>query len=122
MTQMNDQQKENCIFCNIALGNSPANILYQDELVTAFVDLHPIAPVHILIIPNRHIESANHAQPDDENVIGHMVTVAQSLAKENGVSESGYRLVINTGPNAGQSVFHLHLHLIGGRHLPFRFE
>jgi len=119
---MNDQQKENCIFCTIASGNSPVKILFRDELVTAFVDLHPIAPVHILIIPNRHIESANHAKPGDENVIGHMVTVAKNLAKENGVSESGYRLVINTGPNAGQSVFHLHLHLIGGRHLPFHFE
>lgn len=119
---MNDQQKANCIFCNIALGNSPVKILFRDELVTAFVDLHPIAPVHILIIPNRHIESANHAQQGDESVMGHLVTVAQHLAKENGVSESGYRLVINTGPDAGQSVFHLHMHLIGGRHLPFRFE
>jgi histidine triad (HIT) family protein len=112
----------NCIFCRILEGSVPAQILYQDEQVTAFQDVHPIAPVHILVIPNEHIESVNEIEPRHEALLGHMLVVARRLAQDNGVQESGYRLVINTGAHAGQSVFHLHLHLLGGRHLPFRFE
>ncbi len=112
----------NCIFCKIAAGQAPARILYQDEQVTAFEDLHPIAPVHILIIPNQHIDSVNQAEAGHEAVLGRLVTVARQIAAGQGLQNSGYRLVINTGPDAGQSVYHLHMHLIGGRHLPFRFD
>jgi histidine triad (HIT) family protein len=113
---------EKCIFCRIVVGKAPAQILYKDDLVTAFLDTHPIAPVHILVVPNMHIESANEVEAEHESLLGHMVSVATKLAKTYHVQESDYRLVINTGPNAGQSIFHLHLHLIGGRHLPFHFS
>jgi histidine triad (HIT) family protein len=113
---------EECIFCQIAGGELPSVLLYQDEWVTAFEDRHPIAPVHFLVVPNRHIRSVNEVEPGDEGVLGRLVTVARRLAEQKGVQESGYRLVINTGPDAGQSVFHLHLHVIGGRKMPFRFE
>ena len=113
---------ERCIFCKIITGQAPARLLYRDEQVTAFWDAHPIAPIHILVVPNRHIDSLKEAVPADEALLGHMELVARQLAEQNSVAQSGYRLVINTGPNAGQSVFHLHLHLIGGRYLPFRFE
>ncbi len=114
--------KENCVFCQIVAGETEAEIVYQDDLVTAFQDTRPVAPVHVLIVPNEHIDSANDLLPDQEALLGHLIVVGTQLASENGISTSGYRLVINTGPNAGQSIFHLHLHLIGGRHLPFRFD
>ncbi len=113
---------DGCIFCQIAGGQVPADLLYQDEWVTAFEDGHPIAPVHFLVVPNRHIGSVNEVEAGDEGMLGRMVTVARRLAGQKGVEASGYRLVINTGPDAGQSVFHLHLHVIGGRKLPFRFD
>jgi len=112
----------NCIFCQIVAGSAPAKIVYRDEQVTAFHDTRPIAPVHILIVPNRHIASVNAATPGDEGLLGHMLTTAATLAGEQGLAQGGYRLVINTGPDAGQTVFHLHLHLIGGRPMPFRFS
>jgi len=113
---------DGCVFCQITAGAIPAALLYQDEWVTAFEDLHPIAPVHFLVVPNRHIRSVNEVEGDDEGLLGRLVTVAKRLASQKGVQENGYRLVINTGPDAGQSVFHLHLHVIGGRKMPFRFE
>ncbi len=113
---------EECVFCQIAKRERQAAVLYQDELVTAFEDLHPIAPVHFLVVPNRHIPSVNEVTGADEDALGRLVSVARRLAHEKGVQASGYRLVINTGPDAGQSVFHLHLHVIGGRKMPFRFE
>jgi len=111
-----------CIFCKIANGSASANIMYHDELVTAFHDTRPVTPVHILVVPNQHIASINDIGEQDEPILGHMILIARKLAKEAGVENSGYRLVFNTGPDAGQSVFHIHLHLIGGRHMPFRFE
>ncbi|GAP10235.1 diadenosine tetraphosphate (Ap4A) hydrolase and other HIT family hydrolases [Bellilinea caldifistulae] len=111
-----------CIFCRIIAGEAPATILYADEQVTAFYDIHPITPVHILVVPNRHIESVNEVEEEDAKLLGHLVVVARHLAIANGLERRGYRLVINTGPDAGQSVFHLHLHLIGGRSMPFRFQ
>ncbi len=111
-----------CIFCEIIAGRLPAAVLYQDERITAFRDAAPIAPVHILLVPNRHIASVNDAAPEDETVLGHLITVARQLAQAQNLQESGYRLVINTGPDAGQSVFHLHMHLIGGRKMPFHFK
>jgi histidine triad (HIT) family protein len=110
-----------CIFCKILSGDAPAKIDYRDDQVTAFEDAHPIAPVHVLVVPNRHIVSLGDAQLVDELLLGHMVLVGHQMSKLKGVDRSGYRLVINTGRDAGQSVFHLHLHVIGGRPLPFRF-
>ena len=111
-----------CIFCRIIAGEIPGSILYRDDQVTAFNDARPIAPVHVLVIPNRHIASLADATPTDENLLGHLLLVGRQMAVQEGVEKSGYRLVINTGPDAGQSVFHLHLHMIGGRPLPFKFE
>jgi histidine triad (HIT) family protein len=92
-------------------------MLYQDKEVSAFRDIHPVAPTHILIIPNKHIASVNDIEEEDEPLLGHLFTVARLLAKQEGVDNTGYRLIINTGPHAGQGVFHLHLHLIGGQRL-----
>ena len=104
-----------CIFCKIISGEAPATILHRDELVTAFRDIHPIARTHILIVSNRHIPSVNDLEPVDETLVGHMVLVAKELALREGVAEDGYRLMINTGIHGGQTVPHLHLHLIAGR-------
>jgi histidine triad (HIT) family protein len=111
-----------CIFCKIISGESPAQILHHDDLVTAFRDIHPFASTHILIVANRHIDSVNELGPEDESLVGHMVMVAKQLAEQEGIAERGYRLIINTGAHAGQSVFHLHLHLIGGRLARFAVE
>ena len=111
-----------CIFCKIILGESSAKIIHRDDLVTAFRDIHPIASTHILIISNRHIESVNQLEAEDESLVGHMVLVAKHLAKQEGIAERGYRLIMNTGVHGGQSVFHLHLHLIGGRFARFAVE
>ncbi len=104
-----------CIFCKILSGEATASIIYRDEQVTAFRDIHPIARTHILIIPNRHIDSVNALGPNDELLVGHMVSVAKELAAKEGVAEKGYRLMINTGVHGGQTVSHLHLHLIAGK-------
>ncbi|MDO9129735.1 MAG: histidine triad nucleotide-binding protein [Anaerolineales bacterium] len=106
-----------CLFCKIIRGEAPGKILYRDEQVTAFRDIHPVAPVHILIIPNRHILSVNDLTPEDEPLIGHLFTVARQLVKQEGIDESGYRLIFNTGAHGGQTVFHLHMHLIGGQRM-----
>jgi histidine triad (HIT) family protein len=111
-----------CPFCEIAQHRKPAKIFFEDDDVLAIQDIHPIAPAHILIIPKKHISSLNDLQPEDEPLLGHMVRIGRLLAEQTGVHQTGYRLVINTGPHAGQSIFHVHLHMIGGRHLPFRFE
>lgn len=108
---------EDCIFCKIIAKEIPAEVVYADEWVTAFRDIHPVAPTHILIVPNRHIASNNDVSSEDEPVLGRLLTTAGSLAAREGISESGYRLIINTGAHAGQVVFHLHLHLIGGQKL-----
>jgi histidine triad (HIT) family protein len=110
---------DDCIFCKIVKGDLPAQIVFQDGEVTAFRDINPVKPVHILIIPNRHIASTNALTEADEALIGRLVNVGRQLAADEGVDESGYRLVINTGPQAGQTVYHLHLHLLGGQEMPF---
>ena len=89
--------------------------MYKDEFVTAFRDINPVAPTHILIVPNKHIDSVNMLIPDDEPLIGKMFAVAKQLASKEGIAENGYRLLVNTGEEAGQTVFHIHLHLLGGR-------
>lgn len=107
--------ENNCIFCRIVAGEIPADILYQDERAVAFRDVNPQAPVHLLIIPREHIESLNDATRSDEQSLGHLLRIAARVANEAGLSESGYRTVINTGADGGQSVFHLHVHVLGGR-------
>lgn len=112
---------DECIFCRIIRGESPAQIVYQDDQVTVFWDISPKTPIHLLVIPNQHIESLNQLENVDAELMGKLCLTAARLAAEQGISESGYRLVINTGADAGQSVSHLHLHLIGGRHMPVFF-
>jgi histidine triad (HIT) family protein len=106
-----------CLFCRIVAGEIPADLVYQDESCIAFRDINPQAPVHVLVIPREHIESLDEAGQRDEGTLGHLLRVAARVANKQGLSESGYRTVINTGAGAGQSVFHLHLHVIGGRTL-----
>lgn len=110
---------QNCLFCKIAAGQTPAKVLYQDELVTAFHDIHPVAPTHFLVIPNKHINSTNELEPADAELMGHMFLVAKNLAHQEGISFGGYRSIINTGSDGGQTVNHLHLHIIGGKALRF---
>ena len=108
-----------CTFCKIIAGKSSGTIVYRDEQTTAFHDIHPVAPTHLLIVPNKHIDSINAIEPAEEVLLGHLFTVARKLAKTEGIEKSGYRLIINTGPDACQTVFHVHLHLIGGQ--PVRY-
>jgi len=108
-----------CIFCSIIEGTIPGEILHRDELVTAFCDINPVAPVHLLIVPNKHIASVNELSAVDEAVVGRMLSVARSLAEKEGVHRDGFRLIINTGPHAGQEVHHLHMHLIGGQRMRY---
>ena len=105
------------IFAKIARREIPAQIVYLDEEVTAFRDITPAAPTHILIIPNKIIPTLNDATPLDEQLLGKMVLTARKIAKEQGIAESGYRIVMNCNGDGGQSVFHIHLHLLGGRKL-----
>ena len=106
-----------CVFCQIVAGESPSDTIYQDEKVIAFRDIYPLAPTHLLIVPREHRPSLAHLTGKDLPLIGHMVDVASQLAKREGISESGYRLVINCGEQGGQMVPHLHMHLLGGRRL-----
>ena len=106
-----------CIFCKIIAGQIPSDVVYTDDKVIAFRDINPMAPVHILIIPREHIPSLNDVTEQQITLVGHMVQVARQLAKQQGVATKGYRIVINTGPQGGQVVQHLHMHLLGGREL-----
>lgn len=106
-----------CPFCLIANGKLSADVLYQDTDVTVFRDIHPVAPTHLLIIPNKHILSVAQLEEEDGALIGKMFLVAKEMAKREDVDNAGFRLITNTGSDGGQSVFHLHLHLIGGRKL-----
>lgn len=109
-----------CVFCQIVAGKIPGEILYQDEEVLAFPDIYPQTPVHILIIPKKHIASLAELSGDETAIIGKMANVANQMAKKKGIFEKGYRLVINCGKEGGQLVPHLHMHLLGGRQLPGR--
>ena len=108
---------ENCIFCKIAAGDIPSNKAYEDDWVLGFYDLDPQAPVHVLLIPKQHIPSAHDLTESDAALLMRMFQAAQKIATELGISQSGYRIVTNVGPDGGQSVPHLHLHLLGGRSL-----
>ena len=105
------------IFSRIIAGESPADIIYQDEKVTCFRDIRPKAPTHVLIVPNREIPTVNDLTEDDALLVGHMVLTAKRMAAQEGIAERGYRLVINCNREGGQVVYHLHMHLIGGRPL-----
>ncbi|AJA44702.1 HIT domain-containing protein [Frischella perrara] len=105
------------IFSKIIRREIPSDIIYQDDSVTAFRDISPQAPVHILIIPNKIIPTVNDIGEDDEKVLGHLFTVAAKLAKQEGIDESGYRLIMNCNKDGGQEVYHLHMHLLGGKQL-----
>ncbi len=105
------------IFSKIIRREIPSDIVYQDEQVTAFRDINPQAPVHILVVPNKLIPTANDVAPEDEQVLGHMFVVAAKIAAQEGIAESGYRLLVNCNRDAGQEVYHLHLHILGGRRL-----
>ncbi len=106
-----------CVFCQIVAGEIPANIIYQDEKVIAFPDINPLAPTHLLIIPRKHIPSLVQLAETESSLIGDMANVANQLAKQQGISVRGYRLVVNCGKQGGQGVSHLHMHLLGGRQL-----
>ncbi|KJG14699.1 purine nucleoside phosphoramidase [Photobacterium iliopiscarium] len=108
---------EETIFSKIIRKEIPADVLYQDELVTAFRDINPRAPSHILIIPNKLLPTVNDVEAEDELMMGRMFTVARKLAQSEGVAEDGYRLIVNCNPFGGQEVYHIHMHLLGGRPL-----
>jgi histidine triad (HIT) family protein len=104
-----------CLFCNLASGKIPSDMVYQDESVFAFKDIHPKAPVHILIIPKKHITSLADIKPEELPLAAHMLETANKLAKQSGAAK-GYKLVINTGADGGQVIMHLHMHLLAGKH------
>src|SRR4051812_38063568 len=106
-----------CLFCEIVAGRVPATIAYQDESVVAFKDVRPQAPTHTLLIPRKHITSLTDLTPEDDALVGSLVRKARDLAEKDGIAESGFRLVFNCGEDAGYSVYHIHLHLVGGRKL-----
>jgi histidine triad (HIT) family protein len=106
-----------CLFCRIMNREIQASIVYEDEHVVAFNDINPQGPTHVLVVPRRHIETLNDLTPDDDQLVGGLVRRAAAIAKQRGIAAGGYRTVFNTNREAGQTVFHIHLHLIGGRTL-----
>jgi histidine triad (HIT) family protein len=108
---------KDCLFCRIIRREVPGSIVYEDEQVLAFNDINPQAPTHVLVIPKRHIASLNELGPDDDRIVGEVVRRAAAIAADRGIAASGYRTVFNTNREAGQTVFHIHLHLLGGRSL-----
>lgn len=107
----------NCLFCKMVTGEIPTTVVLNDPTLIAFRDINPEAPTHLLIIPKQHIATINDTQPDDEALLGKMILAAKQLAKQEGLSESGYRLVFNVNAGGGQTVYHIHLHLLGGRQM-----
>jgi len=108
-----------CIFCKIINKEMPTDIVYEDERLMAFEDIKPVAPIHILIVPKEHIVSINQLEAEDRELIGEMVLAAKKIAQGLKIADSGYRLIFNIGKNSGQTVDHLHLHLLGGKKLPW---
>lgn len=105
---------DDCLFCKIVKKEIPSEITYQDDEVTVFKDINPAAPVHLLVIPNKHIESVRHLDEGDDLILGKLFSGAKKAAEDAGINESGYRLIINNGPDANQVIFHIHMHLMGG--------
>ena len=110
---------DNCIFCKIAAGEIPSTRVHEDDVCIAFNDLTPQAPTHILIIPREHVDSLDKASGENKDVLGHLLLTAAKIARDNGFAENGYRIVINTNADGGQTVFHLHVHLLAGRTFVF---
>ncbi len=108
---------KDCLFCNIAAGKMETDFVYQDKKVVVFKDLNPQAPVHLLIVPKKHISDLNNLEPENNELIGHIYQVAKKMAAEYELADSGYRLVSNCGDDGGQTVYHIHFHLLGGREL-----
>ena len=108
---------EDCLFCKIIKGDIPSTKVYEDEFVYAFKDINPEAPVHILVVPKKHIKSMNEIEEIDENLSGKIFFAIKKIAKEQGIAEQGYRVISNCGKDAGQTVMHLHFHILGGRKL-----
>ena len=108
---------DSCLFCRIASGELQASVVHEDELCVAFEDINPQAPTHVLVIPRRHLSTLNDLGADDTALVGHLVAVARDIAGQRGHAEAGYRTVFNCNAAAGQTVFHIHLHLLGGRTL-----
>ncbi|MBE56481.1 MAG: histidine triad nucleotide-binding protein [Acidobacteria bacterium] len=106
-----------CLFCRIVKGEVSATIVYEDETLVAFEDISPRAPTHVLIVPRQHVETLNDLTPNDKELVGEMIWRSAAIAKERGIADSGYRTVFNCNRGAGQTVFHIHLHLLGGRAL-----
>lgn len=108
---------KNCLFCKIAAGKMDTELVYQDKELIVFKDINPQAPVHLLIVPKKHIEDLNNLEETDNNLIGHIYQIAKKMASEYDIAKSGYRIVSNCGQDGGQSVNHIHFHLLGGRAL-----
>ncbi len=106
--------EKDCVFCQIVRGEKPAEILYEHESVIVFKDIHPHAPVHLLVVPKKHIRSLNDLTEQDKEIVSEMILTAKAIAREKGISQSGYKLLFNVERGGGQVIFHLHLHLIGG--------
>lgn len=106
-----------CIFCKIVARTLPASLVYEDDMVVAFDDINPQAPMHTLVIPRKHVASIVELQDSDVELLGRLMLAGKKIAKQKGIADAGYRIVVNTGAHGGQSVFHLHLHVLGGRHL-----
>ena len=106
---------ENCLFCKIIKGEIPSNKVYEDEEILAFKDINPVAPIHILVIPKKHIGSLAHMEKEDEIIVGKIYGVINKIAEEQGFKENGYRVIVNCGKDAGQEVMHLHFHLLAGK-------
>lgn len=106
-----------CLFCQIANGKIPATIVYEDETLICFKDINPAAPAHILLIPREHIATINDGKAEHEQLFGKMILKARDLAKQEQLADAGYRLVFNVNPGGGQAVYHIHLHLLGGRQM-----
>lgn len=104
-----------CLFCKIAEKTIPSKLVHEDERAVAFEDINPQAPTHVLVIPKRHVASVSELAEADAGLLGHLMLTAAAVAKQKGIAEAGYRVVVNTGRNGGQTVFHLHLHVLGGR-------
>ena len=116
------KDRDNCLFCRIADHTVNSQLLYEDDLAAAFLDINPRAPQHVLIIPKKHIPSLAELKPEDAALMGHLVSIASRIAAEQGLAEKGYRLVCNCGEDGGQEIPHLHFHLLGGRFLgPYTF-
>ena len=113
----NPCQQNDCIFCRIALGEIPSEKVYEDDRIVAFKDINPAAPVHILVIPKRHITSLAHVEEGDQELLGHLLVKFKEIAASLGLDQRGYRLVVNAGEDGGQTVGHIHFHLLGGRRM-----